>query len=135
MSDSKKIKLYVPLIKSESEQRTVTGVVLQPEVVDAQGDIIGVEVIKEAAHDFLSKFNKSTGLGYMHEDFDVSFELCQSYIAPQDLIIEGVVVKKGSWVMVVKILDDEIWEKVKDGKIRGFSIGGTALAEKTEEAA
>jgi hypothetical protein len=35
--------------------------------------------------------------------------------------------------MTVKVLDADIWKKVKDGKIGGFSIGGRAKVVKLEE--
>jgi len=123
-------RIYVPLLKANAEQRTVTGIVLQPEVVDGQGDIIGAEVIMKAAHNFLAAFNKATKLGLMHKDFAKRFELLESYIAPQDLVINDKLVTAGSWVMKVRVKDDKVWKAVKEGKITGFSIGGKAKVVK-----
>lgn len=128
--ESKKMVIYIPIFKADDERREVTGVVLQPEITDAQGDIISETVIEKAAGDFLASFNQSTKLGLMHKEFNKNFELRQSFIAPSDMVIANKTVRKGAWVMVVKVIDDKIWKAVKDGKITGFSIGGKAKAQK-----
>lgn len=122
--------LYAPILKANDEQRTVLGVVLQPETVDAQGDIYSEAVVEKAAENFLAKFNKATKLGYMHKNFNKRFELLQSFIAPMDMAIGNKVVKKGSWIMKVRVLDSGVWKLVKEGKIKGFSIGGKAKVAK-----
>jgi len=128
--ESQKMVIYIPIMKADDERREVTGVVLQPEVTDAQGDIISEAVIEKAAGDFLASFNKSTKLGLMHKEFNKNFELRQSYVTPSDMVIANKTVRKGAWVMVVRVVDDRIWKAVKDGKITGFSIGGKAKAQK-----
>ena len=123
--------LFVPIAKADSEQQTVTGVVLQPEVVDAQGDIISKSVIQKAAHRFIDQFNQRTKLGLQHNSFKGGrFSLAESYIAPMSFVLNGKTVSEGSWVMVVKVLDSKIWKRVKDGMITGFSIGGKAQVTK-----
>lgn len=123
-------KLYVPIAKANDDEQTITGVVLQPEIVDGQGDIIGADVIRKAAHNFLANYNAGTKLGLMHKDFKPRFQLYESYITPLDIVINSVLVKAGSWVMVVKVLDKKIWQKIKDGELAGFSIGGKARVRK-----
>lgn len=131
MEDKEEVKkdepfsFFVEVSKSTKEQ-TVTGVVLQPEITDAQGDIISEDVIKNAAHDFLSKFNKKTELGYMHESFDKNFELYESWVSPIEFVLKNKIIKKGSWLITVKVNDADIWEMIEDGEITGFSIGGKA---------
>lgn len=128
--------IFVPLLKANAEEQTVTGVVLQPEVVDAQGDIMSAEVIRKAAHAFLSKYNKATKLGFMHKIFGkYKFELYESWIVPQDVVINGTTIKAGSWLMTVYVGDDKIWKLVKAAKIKGFSIGGKARAKKINDKA
>lgn len=125
-SVGKDVKLYADVLKANAEEQTVTGVVLQPETVDAQGDIYSAEVIRKAAEGFLSRYNRATKLGLQHKKFNKKFELLQSYIAPADFAMGGRTVKAGSWVMKVKVVDSGVWKLVKEGKIRGFSIGGKA---------
>lgn len=126
-------KYFIPIIKATDEEQTVTGVVLEPETVDAHGDIYDALVIRKAAYKFLSQFNKTTKLGFMHKDMKPDFELCESWIAPADVVINGVLVKAGSWIMTVRILSAAKWKLVKDGKVTGFSIGGMAKVKKISQ--
>jgi len=126
------VKFYVPILKSDIDKQEITGVVLAPETVDAQGDIISADVIDKAAGDFLTSYNRSTKLGFMHKEFHRRFQLRQSYIAPSDMSIGSRVVKSGTWVMVVKVLEDKIWQAIKDGKLTGFSIGGIAKVKQLD---
>lgn len=128
--------LTVPLLKAEEvgELRVVTGIVLEPNEVDAHGDIVAPEVIRDAAYDFLARYNKATELGVQHELFgDLGLELVESFIAPVDYVLPGGDVKAGSWVISVRVLDDNLWIKVKDGSLTGFSIGATATVPATPE--
>lgn len=128
--ETEKSALFVPITKADDEQKTVTGVVLQPEVVDAQGDIIGKDVIREAAHKFLDRYNQQTKLGLQHNSFKQGrFALAESFIAPMSFVLNGKTVLEGSWVMAVKVLDANIWKAVKAGKVTGFSIGGKARVQ------
>lgn len=116
----------------KAEKRLVTGIVLQPEVVDAQNDVISEQEIEQAAHQFLARFNESTKMGLMHKVFgNVGIDLVESWVAPVPLEIGSKRVKKGTWIMTVKVVDDELWKMVKSGKLTGFSIGGVASSSKT----
>jgi len=127
-------RFFVQIEKANQEQQTITGVVLQPEVVDAQGDIYSSEVIRDSAYKFLSNYNKYTKLGVQHSTFPKGkMNLVESWIAPHNLVIGAKTIKQGSWIMTVKILDKELWQRVKDGKITGFSIGGKAKVKYLNE--
>jgi len=127
-SDRYLATLTVPLLKAEDsdELRVVTGVVLVPDVVDAHNDIVSAEVIRDAAYDFLAKYNDATKLGVQHKLFGQNMELVESYVAPVDFELPGGPVALGSWVLSVRILDDELWAQVLAGTLTGFSIGATA---------
>ena len=129
---------YVRVEKAQgAERRLVTGIVLEPGVVDAQNDIEKAEVIERAAHQFLANYNRpptdgGTTLGLMHKQFqDVGVELVESSIAPADYYLGGTTnakkVKKGSWVVTVHVSSDKTWSDVKDGRLTGFSVGGTVI--------
>lgn len=121
-------KVYrLPVTKVDSDKRLVTGIVLEPDEVDAQNDTITDEVIERAAHKFLSAYNEATRMGLMHKIFGgIGVDLVESWLAPSDLKIGGQKVKKGTWIMTVKVLSNDLWQKVKRGEITGFSIGGVA---------
>jgi hypothetical protein len=124
-------KHQINIWKGDQPQQIVYGVVLVPEQVDSQGDIIGSDEIEQAAHRFLTQYRES-GLQHVGDALP-SLEVIESYIAPIDMEVAGNPVPKGSWVMAVKINDPEIWQMVLDETLTGFSIQG--WANSTEEAA
>lgn len=121
---SANFELEIPIFKLNDEDHEVAGVVYEPDVLDAQGDSANADEIRKAAHKFLED---SRTIGLMHkEDAGPRAKLVESYIVPGDMRYGNQIVKKGSWVIVVKIADEELWTSVKSGAITGFSMGGTA---------
>jgi cation transport regulator ChaB len=117
------------ILKMDTEERTMTSIVLEPDEIDAQGDMIDPDEIKKTQRAYMLKFPQGQAkIGYMHKDFSRSFDLLESYLAPVDFTLEtprGVEkVKKGSWICTVRVNDDQVWDQVKKGEITGFSIGG-----------
>lgn len=107
-----------------NDERFVLGIVLEPEVVDAQGDIYSAEEIRRAAHRFMEEFG---GLGLMHRlRVNGEVKVLESYLAPADVDVGEFRVRKGTWMLAVRVLSDELWERVKSGDLTGFSIGGSA---------
>jgi hypothetical protein len=45
----------------------------------------------------------------------------------------GIDLKKTGWWIGFKVDDDTVWDAIKSGKYRAFSIGGMALRETVEE--
>jgi len=118
------------LIKKGEELRYILGIVLEPEVVDGtvtektRGDIYSAEEIRKAAHYFMTRY-RGQGHDIMHSDVDIdSLKIVESFIAPQDLTINGKSVKKGSWLIGSLIFDDKVWAAIKMGKLTGYSVGG-----------
>ncbi|HEU4409095.1 MAG TPA: XkdF-like putative serine protease domain-containing protein [Polyangiaceae bacterium] len=106
------------------DERYVLGVVLEPETVDAQGDIYSADEIARAAHAFMEDFG---GLGLMHrERVNGQVKILETYLAPADFELAGARVRKGTWLLAVRVLDDALWAQVKGGALTGFSIGGSA---------
>ena len=123
-------KLFVPIMKANKERKTITGVALEPDTVDAHKDTIPANVILDAAEDFLANINLKTTMGLMHKDLNPPLELVQSFVvSDSDITINNVIVKRGSWVVTVRVNSDDIWQQIKDGKLNGFSIGGTAKVQ------
>jgi len=116
---------HAAILKADEEQRLVYGVVLEPDTVDSQGDIISADEIEKAAHRFLVK---SRIVGDRHSK-KAKAEVVESYIAPMDFEWGGQKVKKGSWILGVHISDDRLWNAVKKGEYTGFSVGGFGIRE------
>jgi HPt (histidine-containing phosphotransfer) domain-containing protein len=111
-------------VEKQEDRRIVFGEVLVPETKDAHGDVIGAEEIERAAHLWLSRFQDR---GVQHTKIANSkMELFESYIAPTRLTLGGRKVKKGTWLLMLHVLDDDLWKQVKKGEFTGFSMGGFA---------
>ncbi len=122
-------QIFVPILKVNQEKRLLTGEVLIPDEVDAHNETITAEIIEQAAYDFLANFGREGGskMGLMHKMFgDIGIELVASGLVMQNTIIGGKRVKKGTWLMTVRVVSDSIWNQVKRGELTGFSIGGLA---------
>jgi uracil-DNA glycosylase len=119
MKEGIRKQFNVSICKQLEEKQIVYGVVLEPDVEDAHGDIFPQAVIEDAAHNFM---RDSQVLGVMHVDH-AGAEIVESFIAPTDLIMGGQSVREGSWIMGMHISDGELWQAVKGGAFTGFSVG------------
>jgi hypothetical protein len=108
----------VPIIKGD--QQICYGIVSEPDVVDLQGDRLSKSEIRVACHKFMMK---SQRINKEHNG-PAKADIIESYIAPTDFTCNGQKVRKGSWIMGVKVHDPEIWRAIKKGEITGFSIAG-----------
>lgn len=114
----------IPIFKAD-EERLVYGEVLIPEEVDAQKEIYSEEEVRQAAHGFMENFQN---LGVMHKELaNGRLKILESFIAPVEMEIAGKKIKKGTWLLAVRVISDKLWKQVKDGKWTGFSIGGSAV--------
>ena len=116
-----KFQEELPILKVIKEKRLVIAPLLVPFQRDAQGDIIkNPEAIEDAAHAYLSKHRQ---IYFMHEKplKPNQVEVVESWIA-RDLPVP-----EGTWLGAVKVHDDKLWEKIKRGEIRGFSVGGRGI--------
>lgn len=128
----KGLKVLVPILKQDTAKHIVTGIVLKPDTVDAQGDTIAAKDVEEAAHKFMLRYRKGSTVGYMHKDMQRNLQIVESWIAPVALVLNGHDIPAGSWVLSVKVLDADVWAEVLKGKITGFSIGGVAKIRPVE---
>ncbi len=114
----------IPLLKT-GEERYVLGVVLEPETVDAQNDIYSAAEVREAAHRFMQEYQN---VGLMHRDLvNDQVKILESYLAPASFEVSGTQVRKGTWLLAVRVLDDDLWTQIKNGELTGLSIGGSAI--------
>lgn len=111
------------VVKADDE-KFVLGVVLVPDDVDAQNDVYSASEVRQAAHRYMAEFQNR---GLMHKELvNNKVDILESYIAPTDFTIGAQTVKRGTWLMAVRVADPKLWSDVKTGKLTGFSIGGSA---------
>jgi len=123
------------LVHKKADEQYVLGIVLEPNDgqdgapldPDSHNDIYSAEDIKNAAHLWLAEYQH---LGVMHA-FDAAdaIQVVESYLAPADFELDGVQVRKGTWLMGLKILDLGLWADIKNGSLTGLSMGGSAAVE------
>lgn len=129
MSD---VQLSAQIHKADDDKRLVyawASVVTKggEPVVDLQGDIISIGELEKAAHGFMLHSREAgemhirkTGVGKIVESVVLSKQL-------QDAL--GIDLGQEGWFVVIKIEDDEVWERVKKGELTMLSIGGSGVRE------
>ncbi|NPV54521.1 MAG: hypothetical protein HPY71_13565 [Firmicutes bacterium] len=141
-SASRKI---VPIAKVDSARQIVYGIVLDPYIVDSQGDWVPVLEVEKAAHGYM----KSQLVGDQHEK-KADAELVESWLVPyptpeeyrkaiageahkvyQFKFGEGEV-HSGAWVVGIHVIDKRLWQEVVSGAKTGLSIG--AVGERIRNA-
>ena len=110
----------VPIIKQDRERQIIYGIVYEPDVLDAHDDAMEAEEIEKACH----RFMLDSQLIKKGHKKPAAAKVVESYIAPVDFEIGDEVVKKGSWVMAVKVMDSKLWQGIKAGEYTGFSMAG-----------
>jgi len=109
---------------ADSDEHYVLGIVLEPDVVDAQKDIYSADEVRDACHKYMAEFQNQ---GLMHKEIvNGKVALLECYLAPCDFDIGDQHVKKGTWMQAVRVKDAKLWADVKSGALTGFSIGGSA---------
>jgi hypothetical protein len=117
-----------PIIKTDKAAQIVYGVVLEPDTVDLQGDVLELDTIERAAHSYLIR---SRVVGDSHSRHATA-EVVESYLAPADMKLGGQDIRKGTWIMAVHVKDPELWTRVESGEFNGFSIGGVGERREIE---
>ncbi len=117
----------VPIVKIDLERRLVASVVYEPEVADAHGDGMSLSEIEKSCHGFGIRYGQGRGeMGTDHAEKASRLAIVpvETFLAPVDFDLGDQHVKKGSWVMWSKVLDDRLWKDVKDGVYTGYSFEG-----------
>jgi hypothetical protein len=97
-------------------ERVVFAEVLIPDTPNVYGDYWTRETIKEAAYMFM---REGFGIDVEHDNFDVTgpvyvIEFFLARDGDPDFI-------PGSWVVGMKIEDDQLWERVLNNDLNGYS--------------
>ncbi len=119
---SANFQTYGCILKSEAETHYITGIVYEPMVEDTDKNYMTAAEIAKAE----KYFTENSGSIDIQHSFETeeNVSVVESWITKCDCSINGKDVKKGTWLMTVKVEDDDIWDKVEKGEITGFSMGG-----------
>lgn len=145
LSEEEQIQLKevqeVQLKVADEEKRIVCGPALVPNKKILRYDkeskepfyiYFSEETIRKVSEDFL-KDKKTHSFNLQHESDTEDLYITESWIIedPENdkakaLGMEGL--PKGTWMLSCKVPDDEVWQRVKNGELRGFSIDGSFLS-------
>ena len=127
-------KEEVSFAKVDNEQKILVGAILIPDKkilrIDGEGNPYRVffsrDTVKKLAQNYLmKKYNDSASLEHGDEKIR-GVHLVESWIKEGKLDKSnqyGLNLPEGSWVGIMKITDDTIWnDYVKTGKVKGFSV-------------
>jgi len=127
---SENFQLYVDIVEKVDKDKFVFGPVLLADTEDLQGDVYDSEEVEKAAW----RFAKNGFLGdEMHKkDLDKDEALfVESFVWRPGLMGDSMTIGKKTYETTTwfagAVLGDDLWSKVEKGKIRGFSISGTAI--------
>lgn len=135
---SKEVKLSL-----NEEKKELLGVALIPDMPiyrrDKQGEYyitFSAESIRKIAIDFYRKLNVNMADVEHNHNIQNGITYFQSMIIDKDNGICPAAFKdlpNGTWIVGCKVENDKVWEAVKSGEVKGFSIDGCFHAEEEKQ--
>lgn len=135
---SKEVKLSL-----NEEKKELLGVALIPDMPiyrrDEQGEyyiVFSAESIRKIAIDFYRKLNVNMADVEHNHNIQNGITYFQSMIIDKE---QGICPKafkdlpNGTWIVGCKVENDKVWEAVKSGEVKGFSIDGIFHAEEEKQ--
>ena len=104
-----------------TEALIVNGVIIANGVADSDGDVLTKKDIKT----IFMKYQRDTDT--MHTNIkNFGVEVFASWISEVDTIINGRIAPEGSWLATLKVTNEKIVQCIKEGKLKGFSLGSVS---------
>ena len=134
----------VSLAAMDEEQRTLIGAALIPdkniprydEATDEEYDVYFSQETVKLASELYLKQNRTNDHTREHLEKIEDVSVTESWIVEDPEFdkskMYGFTMPTGTWMVKVHVANDEVWQEVKDGKLRGFSIEGY-FADKIQE--
>ena len=119
----------------DEDKRMVLGLALIPDIkiprIDDQGEkyfgTFSKETIRKASELYLSRL-RPNNTTYEHEVPVDGVSLSESWIVEDKekdkTALYGIDAPLGSWAIAMKVENEDVWKKVKEGEVLGFSIEG-----------
>ena len=109
---------------AKADEHLVFGWASAAEVEDSQGDVIESGVLEQAAYNFV--MNSRQG-GEMHAAKGVATLVESLYVTAEKAQALGLGAEwVNHWWVGFKVSDESVWQKIKAGEYKMFSIGGRA---------
>lgn len=121
----KSAELGGPLAIKSASKHIVVGPVLVPGEPDHEGEVLSAEKIEEVAHRFMEDFRyidlshtlKQVGVPVSSHLLDED----KAFALPDGSTLS---LPKGTWMLGVRVKDDEVWKGIESGTFRGYSVMG-----------
>ena len=96
------------------------------EIVDFHQDVIDVDELENAAHDFIL----SSGEGrLMHTEKVVARPIASLVFTKELQKTLGIDLGLVGWLLGFQVEEQGVWKAIKEGRLSMFSIGGSAIRE------
>lgn len=118
-TESIMVRKDIPIVKKDEMRKIAYGEVYVPMKADAHKHFMKAEEIELMGHNFMLQ---SRQMDENHDFIKGSAGVVESFIARKgdpDFV-------EGAWVLGVKVFSERVWENVKSGKIKGYSLAGVA---------
>lgn len=126
------------IAKSDDESRLVFGwgSVISKNgvpVVDTQEDVITPAELLKSTTEFMENVRYAAEMHPRDENQNFTPDMAKGQVVhsfPLTADIAkalGIQTDREGWIIGVKVHDDDVWKRVKDGTLKGFSIGASAL--------
>ena len=121
---------------TDDEKRIVTGpaMICDKEIIRIDGEgnpyfVFFTEKTVRQCQELFAKHGKTKSTNFEHEGLLNDVTVIESWIVEDNTNDKSNVlgfsdIPKGTWMVSYKVDNDELWEKVKDGEVQGFSIEG-----------
>lgn len=127
-------EISVELKVTNDEKREVVGLALVPNkqiyrrIKDKEFTISFSEETIAKVQELYLKKNYNNNVTVDHEHSVEGVSLIESWIVEDEKFdksnLYNLNAVKGSWVVKMKVYNEEVWQQIKDGKFKGFSIEG-----------
>lgn len=101
----------------QPKKQIVFAEVYAPGIIDSHGDMMLSDQIEKAAHRFI-RAQLTDRVDIMHDNRLIEASVVESFIAREndpDFL-------PGAWVVGIKVDDSDVWRKIEDGELNGFSF-------------
>lgn len=129
--------------KINDEQRIIVGPAMIPDKLIYRNDgleefygFFTKETIKKCAEQFL-KEKRNDNMTLQHEGSIQDVYVIESWIVANPEMDKskalGLTVPEGTWMVSMRVNNEQVWQDIKDGKAKGFSIEGYFGLNKKEK--
>lgn len=125
------IEKTIQINKIDKEQKRVYGIVYSPNENDTDEEFTTAEEIQKACDNFM-KEGRTGKIDKQHDEVVGHGFVAECWITKEaDPVFPDDPV--GSWAVGIQIENNDTWEAVKKGEIKGLSMGGFAVKEEVKK--